>query len=296
MRLAKLSSIKAVYLFKQGQEKEAFDEAIQVIKIGYMMEGSQGDLTCYLIGTVMKRIGLERLREMMVDTTLPSASLRSYVDKLGNLKADREGFAYTIKAEYTWMAKFIDDLSTGKINNSLEEEATPSDKILQIEYYFMPNKTKRLFAELFRPLTEDIFMPYGEREFPEPLLLDRPAPDIDSWPSRIKFFLLPNSAGEWFYMNIAPNVSRFALTMYMNDFWVSGTQLLLAVKSYKSETGSLPESLNELVPKYISKVPEDPYDGKFIRYLPEERIIYSVGKDLIDSGGSEENFTFKIEF
>jgi hypothetical protein len=48
----------------------------------------------------------------------------------------------------------------------------------------------------------------------------------------------------------------------------------------------LPESLSELVPKYLPKVPIDPFDGKPLRYSKEKGIIYCVGKDLKDSGGS----------
>lgn len=68
---------------------------------------------------------------------------------------------------------------------------------------------------------------------------------------------------------------------------VSVTQLLFALRAYRSETGDLPLALEELVPKYIPKVFEDPFDGKPIRYSKDKKILYSVGKDLIDSGGSE---------
>ena len=47
--------------------------------------------------------------------------------------------------------------------------------------------------------------------------------------------------------------------------------------------------LNDLVPKYISKVPKDPFDGKPIRYSAKNKMIYSVGNDLKDSGGSEKD-------
>jgi hypothetical protein len=57
------------------------------------------------------------------------------------------------------------------------------------------------------------------------------------------------------------------------------------------------------VPKYFTKIPADPFDGKLIKYSPKKKIIYSVGKDLKDSGGSEgkdlrtmKDPTFKIEF
>ena len=50
----------------------------------------------------------------------------------------------------------------------------------------------------------------------------------------------------------------------------------------------LPDSLESLVPKYINTIPLDPYDGLPFKYSKSKAIVYSVGKDLKDSGGSTE--------
>jgi hypothetical protein len=49
--------------------------------------------------------------------------------------------------------------------------------------------------------------------------------------------------------------------------------------------GRLPESLSGLVPEFFPQVPTDEFDGKPFRYLPAQKLIYSVGPDLKDSGG-----------
>ena len=64
-------------------------------------------------------------------------------------------------------------------------------------------------------------------------------------------------------------------------------QLLLTLKAYEQDHGSLPVTLDELVPRYLKQVPTDAFDGKPIRYSAERRILYSVGEDLRDDGGSE---------
>jgi len=78
----------------------------------------------------------------------------------------------------------------------------------------------------------------------------------------------------------------------------------LALKGYKSEAGELLQSLSELVPEYIDAVPRDPFDGKPMRYSAEKKIVYSIGEDLKDSGGSvaeggglyPDEPTYRIEF
>src|SRR6185295_16273206 len=57
----------------------------------------------------------------------------------------------------------------------------------------------------------------------------------------------------------------------------------LAVRCYVSEQGSVPESLNRLVPKYLSSVPTDPFTGTPLHYRPQgtNSSVYSVGPDKI---------------
>jgi hypothetical protein len=83
-----------------------------------------------------------------------------------------------------------------------------------------------------------------------------------------------------------------------------GTQILLAIKTHKSETGKIINSLNDLVPEYFSEIPKDPFGGKDIKFSAEKKIIYSIGTDLIDSGGEsdynypyrKDDISLKIEF
>jgi hypothetical protein len=66
-------------------------------------------------------------------------------------------------------------------------------------------------------------------------------------------------------------------------------QAALAVERYRLGTGStLPDSLGQLVPKYLAAVPDDPYDGKPLRYKnlsPKGYVAYSIGRNRVDDGG-----------
>ncbi len=67
---------------------------------------------------------------------------------------------------------------------------------------------------------------------------------------------------------------------------IQAARLLFALRAFEEAKGALPASLPELVPDFIDAVPPDPFDGKPIRYSPEKRIIWSVGQDREDRGGS----------
>ena len=65
-------------------------------------------------------------------------------------------------------------------------------------------------------------------------------------------------------------------------------QTACAVERYRrSHAEQLPETLDALVPTYLSKVPEDPMDGHPLRFrkLPLGYVVYSIGEDGTDDGG-----------
>jgi hypothetical protein len=67
-------------------------------------------------------------------------------------------------------------------------------------------------------------------------------------------------------------------------------QAALAVERYRvGGKSSLPDSLVQLVPKYLPAVPADPYDGKPLRYKklsPKGYVVYSLGRNRQDDGGT----------
>ncbi|MGO8928688.1 MAG: hypothetical protein ACLQU3_17605 [Limisphaerales bacterium] len=61
----------------------------------------------------------------------------------------------------------------------------------------------------------------------------------------------------------------------------------LALCCYQSEQGHPPARLDELAPKYLSHVPEDPFSGQPLVYRAQGTnwLLYSVGPDGVDDGG-----------
>jgi hypothetical protein len=61
----------------------------------------------------------------------------------------------------------------------------------------------------------------------------------------------------------------------------------IAVERYRLANGTLPSTLEELVPAYLDDVPIDPFTDKPIQYrhLDTGYLLYGVGKDGTDNGG-----------
>jgi len=70
--------------------------------------------------------------------------------------------------------------------------------------------------------------------------------------------------------------------------WLQNARVLLAVERYRYAQGELPQTLNQLIPSYLTAIPEDPFDGKPLRYNKRRNrgyVVYSVGEDGRDDGG-----------
>jgi hypothetical protein len=62
----------------------------------------------------------------------------------------------------------------------------------------------------------------------------------------------------------------------------------LAARCYQSDQGRAPSSLEQLVPKYLQRVPLDPFNHDrpmLLRPQGTSWLLYSVGEDGVDDGG-----------
>jgi len=67
---------------------------------------------------------------------------------------------------------------------------------------------------------------------------------------------------------------------------------VLAAQEYRRDHGNFPATLTDLVPKYLDRIPRDPYEDSPLKYRakPTPPAIYSVYEDAIDNGGSDISY------
>ena len=68
------------------------------------------------------------------------------------------------------------------------------------------------------------------------------------------------------------------------------TAVVLALRQYQQAKQHSPRTLQDLVPKYLSEAPVDPFDGKPLRYrlrTDGRWIVYSVGPNQLDENGEQ---------
>lgn len=276
-KLARLAMVRENVLFHNGQDKEAFDQIVTHIQIGRRMQNAHGPLIDYLVGTAVNSVGLFQIQHWAGKTHLTPEQLKDYIRQL-QLDPDEEGtaFANTIKAEYQWQVEMLEAIRQGKITNS-----DPDD------FYFRPvrflplfnfRQTKALFAEEDLKLVKASPHHFGQWKLP----------DLES--NRLGFvsmYLSGNAGGQILYYMSMSGVIPSLATKSKCDVQLQATRTILALRAYQLTHGNLPPDLSALVPEFLDTVPVDDFDGQRLRYSPERKIVYSVGRNLKDDGGSD---------
>jgi hypothetical protein len=88
---------------------------------------------------------------------------------------------------------------------------------------------------------------------------------------------------------IASSIQRTFETCARIEAGDACAKTAVAVTRYRLDHAALPSHLSDLVPDYLDAVPSDPFDGHPLRLaIKSDRwIIYSVGPDRVDDGGTE---------
>ncbi|MFO1491512.1 MAG: hypothetical protein U1F77_13235 [Kiritimatiellia bacterium] len=219
-------------------------------------------------------------------------TMASAIDQMG----DRSPCILSaMQYEYLFFTRRLDKISNGtidihKLSDWGDGKLIPLPKGTPLcAYIFKPNYTKLAMADYTRMIIQNVGLYYsswgkGEDQYAAFGL------------ERINFKMLwtkSNVVGAMIFVESAIFGAPFG---YLNRECAlkcdaAGTRIMLACRLFELEKGRMPDKLEELVPELLPTVPADPFDGKPMRYDARRKVVYAVGPDLIDSGGS----TNKVE-
>jgi hypothetical protein len=115
--------------------------------------------------------------------------------------------------------------------------------------------------------------------------LDQPGvwiSQVDRFPTKFRY---------WVSLTSFPNTQRVTSNAVRAETERELTLAAIALKRYQLRHGSLPASLNSVVPEFLSALPYDPMSGKALCYRPGLNggyVLYSVGEDGTDDGGDSK--------
>jgi hypothetical protein len=285
--LVSLVSARLGVSLKHRDERAALADARAIVLFGHHIESARENWVIYLGGSTIKKRGLKYASRLVSRTQLPAGEILAFLDEVERCTQDKEGWRSAIAGEYAAFSEEIDSLV-----EMIEEDENPELKRSILKCMVQPNATKRLALEACRVLADEHeqLIEKGRREGFEEIL--GPPPNW-WWPPR-NFFGKVMCALEFDRLNF------LLLNGIEEKLHLEIPRVMFAIRRFRDDRGNLPEDLSSLVPAYLKEIPNDPFDGKRLKYSREKKSLYSVGADLVDGGGMKREKhlaepTFEIE-
>jgi len=98
-------------------------------------------------------------------------------------------------------------------------------------------------------------------------------------------------SGNKLLQTVGPGIEKAAQTYHQIKATTQALITTIAALRYKTDTGKVPQNLNELITAgYLKALPTDPYSDKSLLCKPAGTsfILYSVGADFDDDGGKHD--------
>jgi len=272
-----------------GTGLRRLSDAAQEIAI---FEASRGGLVSILTGFASANLMDGATQRLLADPSLTSPELRAAIADYPLINAHRQGMHDTAPAEFAFARSAIDTLrenpgAFGEMAGGSTEGPPPDGlktKVSRIGLgaLFDYHETINNFYRFYLEMQEQSLLHAVDQDYPvtEELLAQ---PDRN----RLMSYARGNPVGKILQVILIPAVQEIGVQVHRAEARSRATYLLMALKAYELEHGALPETLDALTPDIIESIPADPFDGKPMRYDSERRIVYSVGEDLEDQGGSE---------
>ena len=265
-RTAMLVSLKA------GKSEQAFERWLDSLRTVRHQEG-QKVLMCELSRLACLSICLDALEALVGNGELTEAQLSRALDALQGIEG-RGSFAEGLKGE---LASFRQLFRLG------------------IEQAFLPGRGSR--APEYR-LKKLVLRPLFQHDEATGIRLLSQLIDLSMEPR----YHVRQQLGQW-YGSLSARPWLTPLSAMLLPAWSKSLDSFayaeasaacartgLALELYRLRHGHYPDALTDLAPDLLPEVPLDPFDGQPVRYIrsPERVAVYSVGLDLQDDSGSEE--------
>jgi len=291
-----LLRVRGDLLCRQGNYSQGFDSFFKALRVAHLVETS-GLGPYRIIIRWWKVRALEHMADILASADLDHKTLEDYIAILSANRMTDDQFIRELQMDYASLSRDVDALRDPQTLWGLRHVFYELHYVPFTSYHYQPNRTKTGLAAIFRNtiknLPKDCTKLPRRSGFEDITRYSTCNSTLDMIPPLFK----RNAIGGIYYAPAAGQISDAIWARQEGNLRISAMQILMALKCHKRDSGQLPRSLGELVPAHLRAIPADDYDGKPRRYWPEKKMIYSVGEDLTDDGGSADtDIVFRIEF
>lgn len=159
---AELMGINAMALVKDGKDNDGLDEALRIVKVGYLLEHApRGFMFDYVNAMRIKNIGLKTVEAVVRVGRYTANERAAYAAELAKYQNDGTETEPFWKGTYALQNSIITLVATGGMSQAqaivTDGAYTPNLEDLMLDflrqypsYYFYPNETRNILASLTR--------------------------------------------------------------------------------------------------------------------------------------------------
>ena len=281
LKIGKLLAIQSRQAREDGRPDAAAEAALTEARMGNLIQKNAESMIHYGVGLALAAQGLDALLEVAGE----SAATAEWAQALEELGPFDAGLARALKAECRYETHLVGQLAGGEIhwldllgfgNAERDFRTWVLGLFQQPGYFFQPHATRRSLQGFYRRMIRNVALPYARIDLTDGREFGR------SWTD----WLRPNAFGRTLRSLLIPPVGITMEKKCRIESLRAGAQLVAACHRFARKQGRFPETLAELVPEYLGEVPRDPYDGAPFRYSAEKGLVWAVGRNLTDDGGS----------
>jgi len=270
--LARAVLVDANYKMDQGKPRQGLEESLALVDMG---NGTSGGIAiASLVGYAIKNMAYNTIHKAIGKPGLGVEDYRKIAKRLEKADAERLTLREVMEGEYLFSrGSLLEILQMGP--KELEQMGLDigGGPNVTFAYLSIPGNKKRTVGNFDQAWS--VILEYAEKPYPTAVTLDAsqlvPSTDL------INRVLISDWNGLF-----RKNVEDLALNR--------GIMLMAALEAFRLEKGQYPNALSALAAGgYISKPPDDPFtDNKPFRYIKKgsKYLLYSIGPDLSDEGGS----------
>lgn len=287
----RLLRLKTIYENSCGNYSAAFETNCLLLNYSECIRSAKrGNIIFWLASEVGTKWVYQGLSEHLHG--VPKDNISKLIIELPTLESFEKSFASSMKGEFVYSLKIVEQILSG--NYVSESEQFFSDlynrsyfTLFKCNYLFQKNEFKKLRSDNLREIIEKS----KKHSFSECVFPKKEELNVVELFGRL---ILPNSLGNILNDGLFLTGENLLKKFFVGKTGLISSHLVVSCELYKREHGDFPETLEKLVPEFIEEVPNDPFDGKPIRYNKEKGVLYSVGKNMIDSGGVGEKERSKM--
>jgi len=270
-----LLQAQSAYLIRHGNHEAALIAVIDMAELSRRMHELWAWPSFMLRAQEMHMACVQSAAEILRQVRMSSSSLAAFQNEFHQCAPTDALLQGALSAFYVHQKKLLFGEKSGAPVDTLPRGIT---RERPARLFFKKHETLGLFADAIRRLRNEIVLPPyaalgGSTQTVSNIRRSRP------------LMIQPNGAGAaYFSEQIEPYLNipeRHGLAKARHGLLLC----LFAVRRYVVEHQKLPPDLACLVPNYLLEVPTDPFSGEPMQYDPLKGLLYSVGADLVKSGG-----------